>query len=330
MIKWGVMEFNRFFEAWSRVVSGTQRRWRWVGYGLTALAFLYLAILIFFSREQIQQIQWQVYWLPFLLSMLIYLGSLLVQFLVWARMISFHHRISWRDITIYSRVLLMRRLPGGVWHWVDRTAMYTGATNVPGRVIMLANFLEWSLLLLLAIAIALSGWPGALVWLRWLAGLPLLLSLYLAYSWQPNQRNTITRLAESILWLALYSIAWMAGGLILYLFARATQLGVNLTTGAYQPLTYPYSIWSWAIAGGSSFLLVFIPAGLGVREITLTWLLMPNLPLSGIILVAILIRLTYVLADMVWGSLGMFFSLRVFKVNDTEIPSAEGYEPSRK
>jgi hypothetical protein len=239
-------------------------------------------------------------------------------------MISFHHRITWRDIAIYSRVLLMRRLPGGMWHWVDRTAMYTGATTVSGRVVMLANFLEWSILLILAIAIAVVGWPGSHALLRGTISLSLaLLALFLAYTWQPNERRKITRLTESVLWLGLYITAWIAGGLILYLFGHTTQQAVDLSMGSYQPLSFARSFWAWAIAGGSSFLLVFIPAGLGVREITLTWLLMPNLPVSGIILVAILIRVTYALADMVWGSLGMFLSIQVLRLNNPEMRITE-------
>jgi uncharacterized membrane protein YbhN (UPF0104 family) len=65
--------------------------------------------------------------------------------------------------------------------------------------------------------------------------------------------------------------------------------------------------------------MVFLPAGMGIREITLTWLLASYLPVSAILLVAILIRVTYALADMVWGSIGMFFSLRVLRVEDREV-----------
>ncbi len=185
---------NRLFDTWSKLLTTAQRRWRWVGYGLTGLAFLYLAALIIVSREQIQQIQWRSYWAPFFTALLVYLASLMIQFLVWTRLVSFHHRISWRDMAIYFRVLIMRRLPGGIWHWVDRTAMYTGVTEMPGRVVMLANFLEWSLLLLLAGAIGIAGWQSGPAWLRGLlAGAIILLALFLAYSWQPKDRWFVSR-----------------------------------------------------------------------------------------------------------------------------------------
>jgi len=305
---------NRLFEIWSKIMTGAHQRWRWVGYGLTLLAFLYLGALFIFSREQIQQIRWSAYWLPVVLALGVYLCSLLVQYVVWARLVSFHHRISWRDMAIYFRVLLMRRLPGGVWHWVDRTAMYTGSTSLPARVVMLANFLEWSLLLLIAGAVAAAGWPDGPLWLRVLISTALLLLAFgLAYAWQPERRRLALRMAEAALWLGLYGLAWMAGGLILYLYAHATQIGLGAASGEFQQITYLRCFWAWAIAGGSSQLMVFVPAGLGVREITLTWLLAPYLPLPSILLVAIIIRLTYAMADMVWGTMGMLFSLRVLK-----------------
>ena len=305
---------QRLFETWSRLIVQAQQRWRWVGYAFTLLAFVYLAALIIVSRENIQEVQWQRYWLPFVLSIIIYLASLLIQFTVWSRLVSFHHRTSWRDLAIYFRVLLMRRLPGGVWHWVDRTAMYTGTTSVPAKVVMLANFLEWTLLLLLAGAYASLGWPNWAPWLRLSLAIGLVsIAIYLGYVWQPAERNKLLRIIEALFWLVLYTLAWMAGGLILYLFVHTTQLGMDLASSGYQMLSYLRSVWAWSIAGGSSQLMVFIPAGLGIREITLTWLLSPYLPVPSILLVAIVIRLTYALADVVWGALGMLFSLRLLK-----------------
>jgi hypothetical protein len=311
---------NRLFETWSRLVTTAQKRWRWVGYGLTALAFLYLCALVIVPREQIQDIAWVSYLRPFFLAMIVYLASLLVQYLVWSRLVSFHHSISWRDLAIYFRVLLLRRLPGGFWHWLDRTAMYTGVTNLTGRVVMLANFLEWSMLLLMAGAIGVAGWPDGPVWLRSLASAALVLAaLFLAFNWQPKERRLIFRMAESVWWVGMYTLAWMAGGMILYLFSHTTQMSLPPDSG-YTQLSYLRCVWAWAIAGGSSLLMVFIPAGLGVREIALTWLLAPYLPFSAILLVAIIIRLTYAAADMVWGSLGMLFSLRLLRPATVDPP----------
>jgi hypothetical protein len=313
---------NNAFEIWSKIITGSRQRWRWTGYTFTLLAFLYLAALIIVSREQIQEFPWKLYWLPFLVSLAIYPIALLVQYTVWSRLISFHHSASWRDMAIYLRVLLIRRLPGGVWHWVDRTAIYTGTTEIPGRVVMLANFLEWSLLLLLAAALGVIGWQGGPPWLRGVLCVALLaLATYLAYSWQPKQRAKIRRLAESILWLGLYLLSWIIGGVILYLYSATTQAGLAEDM-IYQPVTLLQCVWTWAIAGGSSQLVVFIPGGLGIREIALTWMLKDVLPVASILLISILIRLTYAFADILWGSLGMALSLSVFKDRQAEKPVA--------
>jgi hypothetical protein len=309
---------KQLFEVWSSVMISTRSRWRWLGYGLAGLAFVYLIALIIVSREQIQGIHWEVYRIPILAAMLIYPASFFVQYLVWSRIVSFYHRTGWQDMAIYFRVLLTRRLPGGIWHWVDRTTMYTGATDLPGRVVLRANFLEWALLLLIAGAIAAAGWPGNAIWLKIISGALLILALYLAFSWQPASRSKPTRFLEAFSWLTLFTIAWIAGGIIIYLFSRATQIGIEVSS-QYQQITLIHCIWAWAISGGSGLLMVFLPAGMGIREITLTWLLASYLPVSAILLVAILIRVTYALADMVWGSIGMFFSLRVLRVEDREV-----------
>lgn len=214
---------------------------------------------------------------------------------------------------IYLRVLLIRRLPGGIWHWVDRTAMYKGTTNISGKVVMQANFLEWSLLGLLAIAIWIATIQGGLVWLRWLLfGTLISLAVYLAYAWQSRKRSRLSRLLESCLWLGLYSLVYIAGGLILYLYCVTTQASLP-ENSIFQTITFMQSVGTWAISAGISQLVIIIPGGLGIREIALTRMLNGVLPFSSIMLVSILIRLTYALADALWGSLSMILSLSLFK-----------------
>ena len=60
----------------------------------------------------------------------------------------------------------------------------------------------------------------------------------------------------------------------------------------------------WALTGGiGSLLSVVVPAGLGVRELTLTVLLSPPMSVAEAIVVAILLRILYVGGSLVWGGL---------------------------
>ena len=101
---------------------------------------------------------------------------------------------------------------------------------------------------------------------------------------------------ELVLWVGLYTIAYIIGGLILFLLVRgvAPESSVTLTD----------AIRIWALAGGVGFLTsMIVPAGLGIRELTLTALLAPDVPIVGALLIALLLRMLFITSDLVWGGL---------------------------
>jgi hypothetical protein len=288
---------------WIDATQKLQARFRWLGYALTIAAFAYIVALIFWGDFPIETIPWEAYWWVSLLSVGIYLISLLLQFFVWARMLSFHRRINWQDLAIFFRVLLMRRLPGGIWHWVGRATIYKSTTQLSSKVVLIANFLEWTLHILISGGIIILGLVVLQPLVRWL-GFSVLLSLavFLAQAWQPSHRKPVSRVAESILWCFVFGLSWGMGGLIILLLARASGIdSINI----WQ------STWIWGIAGGTSLLMILIPAGLGIREITLTWLLQPYMTQEVALLIAILIRVIFTIADLLWGSLGWWISHRI-------------------
>jgi hypothetical protein len=232
-----------------------------------------------------------------LIAILLYLLSLLIQFYIWVRALSSYHQISWQDAVIYFRTLLMRRLPGGVWQWVGRTAMYTSSTELPPRIALIANFWEWAMLVLLAAGIACAGWREAPLVFRWIAAPAfLLLATGLGWIWGSKNRPASIRLAESISWVLLYGVSWSLGGAIVYDYVQAA---------GGDAITWGEATWVWSLTGGASFLLVVLsPAGLGIREITLTWLLKPYLTIADSLLVSLFIRIIFTLADVIWGLLG--------------------------
>ena len=301
---------SNLMKTWSRYSTHIQKHWQKFGYLLTVIGLLYVVGLLIISGFNINQIRWQDYWQPVITAIGLYVLSLILQYYVWSRMISFHHSVSWIDVVIYSRVLLMRRLPGGIWHWVDRTVMYSGTTNLPTQVIMLANFLEWALLILVAVGIVSYALEMAPYLRLAILLITTVLSVGFAYNWQPSKRSIFARLTESVSWVSVYLASWIIGGLIVLLFVRPTQASEGINPNY---ITLAESTWLWAISGGISLLMIIIPAGLGIREITLTWLLQPYLSIQGALLVAILIRFTFILADIFWGTLGLTISLRFLK-----------------
>jgi uncharacterized membrane protein YbhN (UPF0104 family) len=96
-----------------------------------------------------------------------------------------------------------------------------------------------------------------------------------------------------------YTLAWLLGGLILDILILAAT-----------PSVYP-NLWKitalWALGGGASLLAVIAPAGLGVRELTLTVLLQPYLGTGLSLALALLFRVLFTLGDLIWG--GLFWVL---------------------
>jgi hypothetical protein len=197
--------------------------------------------------------------------------------------------------------VLLRYLPGGVWQWVGRATEYKAVTSVPARVIVLANFSEWGLLLLVALALYLFtgvGFAGPHWGQMGLGALALASALGLGIRWQPKSRSRRLRLAESVLWIACYGVAWFLGGAIVYLWVRYS---------GSQLLEWSQAIRIWTLTGGIGFISSLV-AGLMIREITLTWLLQPYLPVASGLLVALLIRVLFTLADVLWAGAGWALS----------------------
>jgi hypothetical protein len=288
-------------ETWTKLTAFTKSRWKGFGYLLSMASFAYIVVLLVYGWIQLQNIDWGSYILPIMGALLIHLLSSIIQFFVWTRLLMEHHNAGWEDIAIYSRVLMLRRLPGGIWHWIGRATMYAESSQVPAKTTGVANFMEWALLILTA-AIFAAGKAEILPILVRLSLMLLFLGLAIgmSFSWQSVASSRVKRLAESLLWIFTYGIAWGLGGLVMYWFGYTTSLQFN----SINALDLASATWIWATAAGGSMILVFIPLGLGIREISLTWLLQFYVPPVGALAIALLIRFTFTLGDFLWGVMG--------------------------
>ena len=138
-----------------------------------------------------------------------------------------------------------------------------------------------------------------------LVAVSLVLGIYLANTWFPRGIAASQKIVMGFCWMLAYAGSWFLGGMILYLLMIAVQgSGANIAE----------STAIWAIAGGVSMLMIILPSGLGIREVSLAFLLRPYAPLSIAILIALLIRLTFSLADVLWGAIGWLISRGVIKM----------------
>ncbi len=289
--------------------------WRWFSYVLTLAAAVYIVVLFSYGGQQLGNINWSAYIPITLLSLPIYLASLLMQLFVWLRLVSFHRQIDWRDLEIYSRMLLLRSLPGGVWHWVGRAAMYKAATQVSGRAVVKANSIEWILFLLSGLGVfAQTKFPEP----SWIVVAIMIVgvSVGVASRGQPARNRVGLRLSESALWILLDMLSWWLGGWILFLFVQAS--GVH-DAGLIEMARVT------TLVGAVSLVAGLLPMSFGIREVSLVFLLQPYMPNALGVLVALLIRLLYVFADAFWGLVGWGMSRLVQRLHGdaarTAIPS---------
>ena len=286
---------NRLIEIWNKTTALMRSRGRWVGYGLTGLAVVYLGAVLLYGGFKIPAIDWRTYLLISIATVGLYLVSLIPQFFVWMRLFSFHHQVGWRDVEIYSRMILVRRLPGGIWHWLGRATLYTAMTSVPTEIVLFGNLMEWGMLILIAGAISAIELLAVSIWVRILISvLALGGAIALAVIWQPKERARWLQVAESVLWVILYCFAWFIGGFILYLFARASgghSLNLAVATGL------------WSLTGGVSMIITILPV-IGVQDASLVFLLQPYLPASSALIVALLLHFLFTVSDVLWGLAG--------------------------
>jgi len=278
----------------------------------------FLVALLIHGREELRLFNdWHAYLTVCGRGFLLYPISLSVQALTWGMMIARLGRVAggWRDVEIYAYTHLMRRLPGALWYLAGRAVIYRERGIGPG-VTLAASGLEW--LLLLVAAVSIYGGLGLSGPRSWLLGL-VMLTLLVAVSvwalkalgsaqdrrWLPGFARhwlgglSVTAMPQSkdlALWVGLYAIAYVIGGLILFLLVHgvAPESSVTLTD----------AIRIWALTGGVGFLTsVIVPAGMGIRELTMTALLAPEVSTVAALLIALLLRMLFIVSDLVWGGL---------------------------
>jgi hypothetical protein len=301
-----MLMIERLADLWSSKKPKPSKLWRWLSVALTFAMLVYLIYAFTLGGLRLNQINWTAYMGAILAVLGIYLLSLIAQFLVWARIIGFHRKVNWQDVDIYSRMILMRSLPGGAWQWIGRISMYSGGTNVPTRIVVIGNFLEWILFTLCGAAIFLITLPNPGVRLA-LASLILGVILLLAIRWQPVTRGWVARFTEACLWVALYTLAWLLATAILYIMVQAVA-----GPGQLYPLE---ALKVWSFTGSLGMLVTMLPSSLGVRELSLVWFLHGQLTPSIALLIALMLRIIYTLADAIWGLIGWLISYLVLRRN---------------
>lgn len=201
---------------------------------------------------------------------------------------------------------LARRIPGSVWYITGRALLY-GEQGVSKRSISLLSGLEMIFFMISAVVtfvMAVPFWvlPGRLAgtvepaWL--LAALPVGMVLVhprlLQRIWHRISRERLTRplkWRDTVVWLALYVLTWILGAVVLFCVINFFH---RLSWGHFMPV-----LGMWALAGIISITGFFTISIIGLREISLVFLLAQFVPHPITILIAISVRLIWLAGELI-------------------------------
>ncbi len=282
-----------------------------IGALVLVVSLLFLAGAIYVNRQALQDHDWHInIWLLLLAFALYPLGYVPV-ILCWhflIRMLGGTVDV-WTNIRLYSLSSLPKRIPGPVWYVASRSVMYK-QHGVPHSITLTGVVVETICLMLSGLMtyllyLALSGLSAdpRLLW----AGLGAIAFASLAV-WRVEWVNRAvgwlagrsgvgapTKLQRRSLLalLAGYALAWMGGGMVLFVLARGViDLPLELL---------PAIVSSWAGAGIVSVVAQFTVANLGLRELALSALLSIYLPISVAVVISLMFRVLLMAGEFVWS-----------------------------
>jgi len=246
------------------------------------------------------------------------LASLLGSAVWFALLCAFRLRTPWRQsIVIHMTSNVAKYIPGYGWHYVSK-GYFLQETARPeavflvifselvvvlssGAVLGLAAAAHYALpilgytlapwaawLLILTLLGAAAGWLS-FVYRRLAAGGG-------AHPWRDR--------AQTSFWAAA---AWLLGGIGWLAFAAGLHLFV-LALDSALAITYPLSVLALTFSSIVSILVIFVPAGLGVREVTMAALLAPAVPPALGVTISILLRLAVIVSELLQLGLVLFWA----------------------
>jgi hypothetical protein len=200
-------------------------------------------------------------------------------------------------LAIVSLSQLGKYLPGGIWHFVGRGALYAAhgqKANVIAKALILENVWQWTSALLVGALLMYSccGHPVLPPDRGW--GLPII-AVVLVFAWLLLFRWSLKRCAPAAgatgpgKWsiLGIQTAAWICFGISLWALFPAP-----LAADALVPAT-----GAFALATLAGFLVPLAPAGLGVREVVLVALLSQQLDAGQAAICATMNRLVWLAVE---------------------------------
>lgn len=252
---------------------------------LIFFSYLYPILLIVISWRDIGDLDLSNFSSPFLISLLFGLISLILQAINWNFIVNRNFSKPINNIEIYFKTLLMRRLPGGFWHWHGRVNLYNNSNTQPTKKISKANAVEF-------LGLIFSGAIAFLLMEHLYFGLVIFFFSYLILFYLTREKHkTLSNYSIPIFLILSYVVCWLMGGYILHTLYNFVSPTPNL--GLNRAISF------WVITGTIGTIFFFMPITGIFRELTLTALLSNFLEFSKIILLSLFIRIVLYVCDVI-------------------------------
>jgi len=286
------INLNAVEQFWENTINKSQK-FKVIRYAFGIVTVVYLIVLLYFGYDEIKNVPILSILKGLIPSIFLYLGSLILQMMAWSIIFYGKIKINAKDIYIYAFVVLMRRLPGGFWHWAGRSTLYNRIDNISLKETTLSSFIEWAILLS-------TGFAAYFIVQKNVLSLIFLIAAFIfAEKWfkkKSSQKKNNNIMA--IFLILIYMGSWIIGGLIL-------AINGNVLTGI--DVSISHYLESWFLSSSISMIIIFLPAGFGIREVTLSLILKPLLGISYSVLLAVMVRIIFIISELIWGFLGFVF-----------------------
>ena len=284
----------------------------WRRKAITPLFFL-LSLIVAFSVlianwETLKEYQWQLRPMWALYALLFLTIDLFLGSYAWHLLVSrlTPHSNSRFDIKCWLYANLARRVPGPIWYVASRALLYE-QKQISKTTTSLISGLELALIFVTGTAIFLFTLPFWVIspeistqlnqsWLLFVILVGCLIFIHpsvLNKIWAKLSETTPPSLRwhDAIIWFGFYILIWTIGAFVLFCL-------INLLTPLpFEHLIPMIGIWSLSNIISVAGTLFF--SGIGLREISLTLLLTQFVPLPVALLIAIFLRLLWLIGESV-------------------------------
>ena len=276
------------------------------GAAIVLFSLAFLAYFTYSNWATLTAHHWQIDYGQLALTLLLNLGAYLAAIGAWHLMIDRLAGVGslLLNAKIYCYSAVARRLPGVAWDIATRVVMYDYA-GASKAVVSVASILELLLIALSGILLYLALMPFTLSyvshWGSWAPLVAVVLGIVLThprvvtYAVRKVKKDALPvslQYRDTLLWLFLYILDWLLGGLMLYATIRVVH-----------PLPTAYILQllaDWTLAGVLMSLGTFMPTTLALKEVTLTVLMSRYMPEYIAMVGAILTRLLTVAYSILW------------------------------